>query len=156
MLLASVMAAPTPDEHPHALLFPKDPMAIHKRDVIPVDPLPVARAEVERAEAESAARPARRGKVIKRQPAADFLAPPAEDSCASVCGVTRVEGARSEREALCSVDGLRATFDCAECIDATWPDTTWEDSALAEYERIVAACEEAPPQKVFRDPTEDI
>lgn len=32
-----------------------------------------------------------------------------EDTCANVCGVTRVEGAKSEQEALCSPAGLKAT-----------------------------------------------
>lgn len=37
----------------------------------------------------------------------------AEDACANVCGVTRVEGAKSEHEALCSPAGLKAT--CRSC-----------------------------------------
>lgn len=36
-----------------------------------------------------------------------------EDACANVCGVTRVEGAKSEHEALCSPAGLKAT--CRSC-----------------------------------------
>lgn len=32
-----------------------------------------------------------------------------EDTCANVCGVTRVEGASNEQEALCSPAGLKAT-----------------------------------------------
>ncbi|WVF66287.1 hypothetical protein IAT40_001027 [Kwoniella sp. CBS 6097] len=67
-----------------------------------------------------------------------------EEPCVSICGVQRVEGAKSEREALCSVIGLQATLACAKCIDETWPETTWEDSAMAEYERIVSACDDSP------------
>ncbi|KAL7424624.1 hypothetical protein Q5752_000308 [Cryptotrichosporon argae] len=78
------------------------------------------------------------------------VAEPADDACADVCGLHRVEGAHNEREALCSAEGLRATLACAECIDTTWPDTTWEDSAMAEYDRILSACE-AKPQRVFRN-----
>ncbi|WVQ93908.1 hypothetical protein IAU59_000986 [Kwoniella sp. CBS 9459] len=72
-----------------------------------------------------------------------------EEPCVSICGVQRVEGAKSEREALCSVIGLQATLACAKCIDETWPETTWEDSAMAEYERIVSACDDSP-QTAFR------
>ncbi|KAK4689097.1 hypothetical protein P7C73_g1006, partial [Tremellales sp. Uapishka_1] len=73
-----------------------------------------------------------------------------EEPCLNVCGLKRVEGATSEREALCSVDGLRATYACAECIDTAWPDTTWEDSAIAEYDRIASACDDGPDDQSER------
>jgi hypothetical protein len=65
---------------------------------------------------------------------------PSDEACQEVCGLHRIEGAASEREALCSDEGLRNTLECALCIDTTWPDTTYEDSALAEFERIKQAC----------------
>ncbi|KAK1926529.1 hypothetical protein DB88DRAFT_170752 [Papiliotrema laurentii] len=71
---------------------------------------------------------------------------PADDACDTVCGVDHISNAQSQREALCSETGLESTLACALCIDTTWSETTWEDSALAEYERIVEACKkgEAP------------
>ncbi|EIW67885.1 hypothetical protein TREMEDRAFT_33167, partial [Tremella mesenterica DSM 1558] len=62
------------------------------------------------------------------------------ETCKDICGMYRVEGAHNEREALCSSHGLQATLECAQCIDSTWPETSWEESAMAEYERIVSAC----------------
>lgn len=86
-----------------------------------------------------------------------------EDACSAVCATHYIAGAKTEREALCSPKGLQNTresawqwcicgheqrvngvVDCALCIDNTWPDTTWQESAMAEYERIVEACEQAP------------
>ncbi|ORY31983.1 hypothetical protein BCR39DRAFT_524931 [Naematelia encephala] len=104
----------------HPALVPKDAMALHKRASVP--PVSESDAEVESAE--------------------DQL----EDACTEVCGTVRVEGAQSEREALCSTSGLRATLECATCIDMTWPDTEWEDSATAEYERIFSACHQDTQQ----------
>lgn len=72
--------------------------------------------------------------------AADAHEQPAEDACDAVCGLRHLDGALSERDALCSETGLSNTLECALCIDNTWTETTWEDSALAEYERIVVAC----------------
>ncbi|WWD22240.1 hypothetical protein CI109_106731 [Kwoniella shandongensis] len=156
-LVGSVLAAPAPIARPHIApsLFTKDPLSIHRRSVIPPPPATEEQLEAE-SEAETtsvevqsttAATAATTTPEIAVEDEEDL--PPAEDSCATVCGVQRVEGAKSEREALCSVDGLHATLQCAQCIDKTWPDTTWEDSAMAEYERIVAACDDAP-QKAFR------
>jgi hypothetical protein len=71
---------------------------------------------------------------------ADAPQRPAEDACDAVCGIRHLDGAQSERDALCSDMGLANTLECALCIDNTWSDTTWEDSALAEYERIIEAC----------------
>lgn len=77
--------------------------------------------------------------------------------CTELCKVRTIEGARSGLEALCSLDGLQSTRElafrdqrrgradssvaCAQCIDTTWPEDMFENSAMAEYDRIVQLCE---------------
>jgi hypothetical protein len=110
--------------------------------------------------------------IHKREPIPESEPEPLSDTddmaCSDVCGAHRVEGARNEREALCSIAGLQATCEltrplyqstyllcadhadrCAQCIDRTWPETSWDDSAMAEYERIADACRDEPQQCVF-------
>jgi len=140
-LVASVLAAPAPGT---PLLFAKDPMSIHRRSPVP-EPVPVSPENVhvnDRNHASTSSAPIIA--VVE-----DNEEEPSEEACVSICGIRRVEGAKNEREALCSVNGLKATLDCAQCIDTTWPDTTWEDSAMAEYHRIVDACDDTPVQQVM-------
>ncbi|OCF33163.1 hypothetical protein I316_05208 [Kwoniella heveanensis BCC8398] len=155
------------------ILFAKDPLAIHKRADVPDVPDTAAieidaedqnkdvveievQAEVASAAATASSSTSVESAVVvplAESSAVSAVAEPSteseseaekEEPCVSICGVQRVEGAKSEREALCSVFGLQATLACAKCIDETWPETTWEDSAMAEYERIVSACDDSP------------
>jgi hypothetical protein len=92
-----IIAAPVSE--PGALnkfpvLFAKDPLSIHKRAANRNPEPRVAAADV-------AANP-ELDEVTE-------VATQDEDSCAEVCGIRKVEGAKTEREALCSIDGLRAT-----------------------------------------------
>ncbi|WVQ80992.1 hypothetical protein IAT38_003099 [Cryptococcus sp. DSM 104549] len=177
-LFASALAQPVAKPNGVSpALFAKDPMSIHRRSAVPppveVDPEAEAFApsepssedtgdeeasvEVTGVEAEALDGDAviqLDADIAKEEDAAaaDVLIAAEgaeEDSCEAVCGVHRVEGAKNEREALCSAEGLKTTLSCAQCIDRTWPDTTWEDSAMAEYERIVSACNDSP-QRPFR------
>lgn len=62
-------------------------------------------------------------------------------SCSTECGVIKIQGVKSEKEALCSEPGLEATKGCAQCIDTTWPNTRFQASAMSEYEKLVALCQ---------------
>jgi len=112
--------------------FSGDPLAIHKRAAVP-GPEPDAEFEPDSAPASTS-----------EDESGDSIG-----ACELECGQHRVEGARNEREALCSAQGLRATLRCAQCIDRTWPESSWEDSAMAEYQRIVGTCE-SEHQQIFR------
>ncbi|WVO23700.1 uncharacterized protein IAS62_005055 [Cryptococcus decagattii] len=163
-LLTFSIAAPAPQPKVPSFFF-KDPLSIHRRSSIP---LPVAGddeqtkqstkllaydLEVEFIEdsdpahltssssASTSSSSSKNVVVETEMEAYEVEETEAEDACANVCGVTRVEGAKSEHEALCSPAGLKATYACAQCIDNVWNDITWENSALAEYERIASACE---------------
>nr|XP_019014325.1 uncharacterized protein I206_00407 [Kwoniella pini CBS 10737]OCF53106.1 hypothetical protein I206_00407 [Kwoniella pini CBS 10737] len=134
-LFGSAFSAPVAEPNVNPILFTKDPLAIHKRSEIDIPEkvediimTPAFQAEVEASSSTATSQA------------------PTEDSCSEICGIQRVEGAKSEREALCSSEGLLATLQCAQCIDQTWPDTSYEDSAMAEYERIVSACDDTPQQ----------
>ncbi|WWC57975.1 uncharacterized protein I303_100510 [Kwoniella dejecticola CBS 10117] len=136
-LFGSAFSAPVAEPNVNPILFTKDPLAIHKRSEVDIDipekvediiMTPAFQAEVEASSSTASSQT------------------PSDDSCSAICGVQRVEGAKSEREALCSSEGLLATLQCAQCIDQTWPDTSYEDSAMAEYERIVSACDDSPQQ----------
>lgn len=35
---------------------------------------------------------------------------------------------------------------CAQCIDLTWPEDLWENSAMAEYTRVALTCEAPSPE----------
>ncbi|WVR03333.1 hypothetical protein IAU60_000324 [Kwoniella sp. DSM 27419] len=146
-LFGAVFAAPIAD--PAMLQFEKAPLSVHRRAVLPDTSTVVNDVTAGSASLEASAVPAAPTAAAVEDTAVVTAALEApvtadSDSCSSVCGLQRVPGARSEREALCSVDGLHATLECAQCIDRTWPDTTWEDSAMAEYERIVSACDDSP------------
>lgn len=136
-LLGSTFAAPVaqPEANVAPALFAKDPLSIHRRSNIPVPEI---------AEEENVAE-------SNVSTTTDVVEEPSEDSCVAICGIQKIDGAKSEREALCSTDGLKATLSCAQCIDSTWPDTTWEDSAMAEYERIVSACQGTSQRTFSRD-----
>ncbi|GFZ43716.1 hypothetical protein JCM24511_01436 [Saitozyma sp. JCM 24511] len=137
-LVASALAAPAPISNfaNSPILFAKDPLSIHKRSALPeAAPEPIALSE---SSSDITARSASSEDSELSDTDQD------EGSCSDVCGIRKVQGARTEREALCSMEGLRATLECAQCIDSSWPDTTWEESAMAEYERIVDACADAP------------
>ncbi|KAK8845298.1 hypothetical protein IAR55_006011 [Kwoniella newhampshirensis] len=149
-LVGSALSAPAPIPQPQPLMIPalfaKDPLSIHRRSVIP-PPAAIDDEVVEDQERIEGASLGGSQVQVDLDAETETLAEaeqPSEDSCAAVCGVQRVEGAKSEREALCSADGLHATLNCAQCIDNTWPDTTYEDSAMAEYQRIVDACNDTP------------
>jgi len=109
-------------------LFRHDPYAIHRRSLV-TDPESLG----ERSDLQPEARADAQARSVERSDA--------DEPCSAVCGMQKIEGAKNEKEALCSVEGLRATLECASCIDDAWPDTTWEESAMAEYDRIVEACE---------------
>nr|XP_019048549.1 hypothetical protein I302_02321 [Kwoniella bestiolae CBS 10118]OCF27479.1 hypothetical protein I302_02321 [Kwoniella bestiolae CBS 10118] len=137
-LFGSAFSAPVAEPNVVPVLFAKDPLAIHKRsEVVPENVEDIIMTPEFQAEVESAT-------VRVEIPMSESA--PSDDSCTEICGVQRVEGAKSEREALCSSEGLLATLQCAQCIDQTWPDTSYEDSAMAEYERIVSACDSSPQQ----------
>ncbi|WWC85642.1 uncharacterized protein L201_000508 [Kwoniella dendrophila CBS 6074] len=140
-LFTSVLAAPVAQPN-SPVLYTKDPLSIHRRSEIPsenfenTDLTPEFQAEIDSSSSSLSSSSAITATTAATEPA--------EDACNEVCGVKRVEGAKSEREALCSSEGLLATLQCAQCIDQTWPDTSYDDSAMAEYERIVSACDASP------------
>ncbi|AFR98187.1 hypothetical protein C343_06166 [Cryptococcus neoformans C23] len=162
-LLTSAIAAPGPRPRPPPF-FLRDPLSIHRKSFIPppigddeltrtaVKSLPYG-LEAEFADDSGLSRftsssstpsssSSSKGAIVKiEMEAYEAEDAETEDTCANVCGVTRVEGASSEQEALCSPAGLKATYACAQCMDKAWSGTTWENSALAEYERIASACE---------------
>lgn len=115
-----------------------DPMAIHKRST-PAD-------AQERSDASSSSSSSSAANVAKRQPVLP-LAEEEDEPCADICTKTWVVQSNTHEDALCSPQGLKATLQCARCIDQVWPETSWEDSALAEYERIKSACAAGPQSK---------
>ncbi|KAE8542977.1 hypothetical protein D1P53_000464 [Cryptococcus gattii VGV] len=156
-LLAFSIAAPAPQPKVPSFFF-KDPLSIHPRSSIPFpiagddeqtkssDKLLAYDLEVEFIEdsdpvhltsssSVSTSSSSSKNVVVETEMEAyEVEETETEDTCANVCGVTRVEGAKSEHEALCSPAGLKATYN-------VWNDIAWENSALAEYEHIASACE---------------
>ncbi|ORX34531.1 hypothetical protein BD324DRAFT_653304 [Kockovaella imperatae] len=61
-----------------------------------------------------------------------------DEKCSSECSPQYDRYGRSLP--LCSRESLKHTFACAKCIDATWSYDKWDESAMAEYERISNAC----------------
>jgi hypothetical protein len=85
------------------ILFAKDPLSIHKRSALPEAapaPEPIALSEPS---SDITARSA------SSEDSELFDSDEDEGTCSDVCGVRKVQGARTEREALCSMEGLRAT-----------------------------------------------
>ncbi|WVQ76467.1 hypothetical protein IAR50_006135 [Cryptococcus sp. DSM 104548] len=154
-LISSVLAAPAPQPG-LSPLFSKDPLSLHRRSVAPDTDADAAvlAYDPDAASSDDTLSPPSSGSdvpIVETEPEIyEVEEVPAEDACADVCGVTRVEGAKSEKEALCSGEGLKATYACAQCIDQTWPDNVWEDSAMAEYEKIASACDDSPQRPIRR------
>ncbi|TYJ55055.1 hypothetical protein B9479_004279 [Cryptococcus floricola] len=157
-LISSVLAAPAPQPG-LSPLFSKDPLSLHRRSAAPdaeADSAilaydPDAASSDDTLSSPSSSNSDSDIPIVATEPEMyEVEEAPAEDACADVCGVTRVEGAKSEKEALCSGPGLRATYTCAQCIDQTWPDNVWEDSAMAEYEKIASACDNSLQQPIRR------
>ncbi|WRT63489.1 uncharacterized protein IL334_000394 [Kwoniella shivajii] len=160
-LFGTALSAPIAEPN-SKFLFAKDPLSIHRRTVPDESNIhsvediimtPEFQAEVESSSSTSSSSTSSSsgsgsGSEVKESSESEMniTSEPSEDSCAEICGIQRVEGAKSEREALCSSEGLLATLECAQCIDQTWPDTSYEDSAMNEYERIVSACNDSPQQ----------
>lgn len=153
------------------VLRSKDPLSIHRRSSEPAGEVLDERDLSALAGPSSSSQFAERAAVPWKAANDDYeeLAEVDEEddmdfACAAECAVQQIHGAKNEREALCSAQGLKTTRElvpdaalglmstdktsltvaCARCIDATWPDTSYEDSAVAEYERIAQSCQDDP------------
>lgn len=125
-------AAPVPEANAAGtLLFTHDPYSIHRRS----NPPTFSKRSLQTRDDED------ESMLADLEAEADLTEEISLASCSTECGVIKISGVKSEKEALCSDEGLHATKTCAKCIDTTWPDTRFQQSAMSEYQKLVALCE---------------